>query len=178
MKKLSIFFWSMVVSAMLMIPDSAFAISLKFDFYGGDTSYTKGTFEDPQGVKLPAGKTVQVDVWLTEWTPAKNVGAIDWKFKVLIPACIEIKAHECNNRKPNGQWSVCEFNDTVSHETLVVQMETSAGIAGPNIQLATFTVRGKTQGESMISAVKEAISDVDGKTVYTVDEAKVQIGNK
>jgi len=64
-----------------IMSNSAFALSFKFDFYGGDTSYTQGDFEDPQEIYLNEYETVMVDIWLVDWPePRENIQAIQYHF--------------------------------------------------------------------------------------------------
>ena len=172
MKKLSIS--CLIACVLVFLTGTAFAISLKLDFYGGDTTYTKGTFENPQEINLSKTQTVLVDVWIVDWPLTANLVVIQWYFRWHTPS-LEVQSFACNNLKSSGgQWEQCVFHITGNGEIYVNQIDWDLfrGIPGPNIQLATFTLKcTNAPSDDWIMAQKEYISDVDGGDDYDVSDA-------
>lgn len=98
MKKLSIICLFTLIFGITS--SSALALSFKFDFYGGDTSYTQGTFEDPQEINLSLSETVMVDIWVVDW-PGPNMKVFQYHFKWHKDS-LDVESVTCNN----SDWQV------------------------------------------------------------------------
>ena len=156
--------------------------TFKFDFYGGNTSYTQGTFEDPQEIRLAEDSTVLVDIYMFGLPDGTNLGAIDWYFE-WDTTHIEVLGNPvCNNLKPApGQFDSYLFDDTFKPIGYIfqTQAEQTVGIPCPTIQLATYVLHSKSStppcgGATVIKAKNEFASDPLGLPIL-VDDATAAI---
>jgi len=136
MKKLSIIY--LVALILGIMSSSAFALSFKFDFYGGDTSYTQGDFEDPQEIYLSESETVMVDIWLLDWPDARpNIQAVQYHF-TWHKDSLDVVSIACNN----PDWHICLDSLVVDGDYLLgLTILFGGGVVGPDVLLHTFELR-------------------------------------
>ena len=117
---------------------SAFALSFKFDFYGGDTSYTQGDFEDPQEIYLNENETVMVDIWLVDWPGARpNIRTVQYHF-MWHKDSLGVESLTSNN----PDWHLdadmlVEDGDYLLGMTIIM----GGGVVGPDALLHTIELR-------------------------------------
>ena len=120
--------------------------SFKFDFYGGDTNYTQGTFEDPVEIVLCGSETVMVDIWLVNWPDTRpNLCGVDYYF-TWDAESLDVVDITCNNLKPTGQWTDEYHHDQGSgtYKLGVANFDFGVGVSGPDVLLHTVTLQCKT----------------------------------
>ena len=128
MKKLSIVFLPALIFAIMSSP--VCALSLKFDFYGGDTSYLQGDFEDPQEINLSLSETVMVDIWLTDWPEGRpNMHTVQYHF-MWHKDSLEVVSLTSNN--PDWHlpaYSLVEDGDYLLALTMVQSLDTLVAVS-------------------------------------------------
>jgi len=109
MKKLSIILGLVLMLGLLSTP--AFPISFQFDFYGGDTSYFRGIFEDPPEIILDENDTVMVDVWLTDYKLTDKIKLVGYEFEYDTEKLDIIGAWPCVTTDPEhpGPWGPISY---------------------------------------------------------------------
>ena len=167
MKKISIICAFVLVLALMVAP--AFALSFKFDFYGGDTSYTKGTFEDPQEINLSLSETVMVDIWVVDWPGIRpNMKTFQYHFKWHKDS-LDVESVTCNN----SDWELpasmlVEDGDYLLGMTLIF----GSGVEGPDALLHTIELRCEAApSDDWIKATLGPdgfVSDMDNVLYYDV----------
>ena len=150
MKKLSIICAFALVLGLISVP--AFAQSFKFDFYGGNTSYTQGDFEDPQEIDLVVGHSVFVDIWLVDWPAQRpDIVEVGYYFRWHTDSLYVLDV-TCNNLKPEGQWDgEYHFLDSAGEYALGV-IELDLGVPGPDVLLHTVELICVAPGDDWIKA--------------------------
>ncbi len=136
MKKLSIICLFTLIFGITS--SSAFALSFKFDFYGGDTSYTKGTFEDPQEINLSLSETVMVDIWVVDWPGARpNMKTFQYHFKWHKDS-LDVESVTCNN----SDWELPADSEIEDGDYLLGMTRIfGSGVEGPDALLHTIELR-------------------------------------
>jgi len=163
MKKLSIICGISLMLALMV--SSTFALSFKFDFYGGDTGLPQGDFEDPQEVTLYESNTVMVDIWLVDWnTSARgNIAAVDYYFQYS--SSIAVNSVVCNNLKASGGQFDDEYHHKLNGEYALGVVEYGLGVAGPDVLLHTVELHCLAEGDDPIKATRGPdgiVLNVDG----------------
>ena len=136
MKKLTTICLLALIFGIMSSP--AFALSFKFDFYGGDTSYTQGDFEDPQEIYLDEYETVMVDIWLVDWPEVRpNIRTVQYHF-MWHKDSLGVESLTSNN--PDWQLyadSLVEDGDYLLGLTIMF----GGGVVGPDVLLHTIELR-------------------------------------
>ncbi|KPJ57593.1 MAG: hypothetical protein AMJ42_04670, partial [Deltaproteobacteria bacterium DG_8] len=168
MKKLSIICVLVLVLGLMSTP--AYALSFKFDFYGGDTGLPQGDFEDPQEVTLYESDTVEVDIWLVNWpTNRSNIASVEYYF-LWHTDSLDLIGIRCNppwddhyetqEFPPPSPWGVYSYG---------------LGVPGPNVLLHTVGLRCLTApSDDWIKSTLEpdgSVVDVDGYSWTDLEDA-------
>ena len=106
MKKLSIICGVVLVLALISAP--AFAMSFKFDLC--KPGACDGSFEST--ISIFESETVQVDIWLSDYTEPDEVKAADVFFFWHSASLDYISATA--SMTPGGDWAVASANDTLA----------------------------------------------------------------
>jgi len=159
MKKLSIICVLVLLLGLMAVP--TFALEFKFDFYGGNTCYMKGDFED--NIVLVSLGDVYVDIWLVDWpTDRPSIAAINYYFQMAAGLDVADVYYD-HLTKPQGPWDD-QYAVSNTNEYAMGVVELGLGVPGPDIWLHTIKLRG-TGG---IEPIKATLGDYG--VVLNVDE--------
>ena len=173
MKKLSIICLFTLIFGITS--SSAFALSFKFDFYGGGTSYTQGTFECPQEIYLPESATVSVDIYVIDWPPPAppdygNLAAVLMWFE-WDTDYIELDSYSCTD----PAWDDLAFEEG-SGSLEISQVNSGAGFPGPDIYLVTVVLHALDAGSCEIRATirdgEGVLIDITGILFFDVTDGE------
>ena len=155
-------------------------LSFRFDFYGGDTNLTQGTFENPQEIDLCESTTVFVDIWMVNWPGNRpDVSAIEGYFEwetAEIQVNNVITSHLL--KQNGGDWddAYASLKDTGNYELGV--FECNWGVAVPDFKLWTLElecISAPSTGWIKFSLTDgaqpdRAVYDVNGDPYTDVDD--------